>query len=160
MEGLLFVLTLLAALGAGLVAGIFFGFSAFIMTGLGRIPAPKGISAMQAINVAVLNPVFFSAFFGTGVICLALAVIALVDWSGPATLYLLAGALLYLVGCLLVTIVFNVPLNEQLKAVSSDSSQGAGTWSEYLSTWTAWNTVRTVASLAASASFILAVYAS
>lgn len=115
---------------------------------------------MQSINVAVLNPVFFSAFFGTGIICLALAVIALVDWSGPAALYLLAGALLYLVGCLLVTIVFNVPLNEQLKAVSPDSSQGAGTWSEYLSTWTAWNTVRTIASLAASASFILAIYAS
>ena len=160
MEGLLFVLTLLAALGTGLVAGIFFGFSAFIMTALGRIPAPKGISAMQSINVAVLNPVFFSAFFGTGVICLALAVVALVNWSGPTALYLLAGALLYLVGCLLVTMVFNVPLNEQLKAVNPDSTQGAGTWSEYLSTWTAWNTVRTVASLAASALFILAIYAS
>jgi uncharacterized membrane protein len=63
MQGLLFVLTFIAALGAGLVAGIFFGFSAFIMTALGRIPSPKGISAMQSIIVAVLNPVFFSAFF-------------------------------------------------------------------------------------------------
>jgi uncharacterized membrane protein len=160
MQGLLFVLTFIAALGAGLVAGIFFGFSAFIMTALGRIPSPKGISAIQSIIVAVLNPVFFSAFFGTGVICLSLPVVALVNWSGPAALYLLAGALLYLVGFLLVTIVFNVPLNEKLKAVSPDSTQGAGTWSEYLSTWTAWNTVRTVASLAASASFILAIYVS
>jgi uncharacterized membrane protein len=160
MQGLLFVLTFIAALGAGLVAGIFFGFSAFIMTALGRIPSPKGISAMQSIIVAVLNPVFFSAFFGTGVICLSLAVVALVNWSGPAALYLLAGALLYLVGFLLVTIVFNVPLNEKLKAVSPDSTQDAGTWSEYLSTWTAWSTVRTVASLAASASFILAIYVS
>lgn len=160
MDGLVFALTLLAALGAGVVAGIFFAFSAFIMTALGRIPAPKGISAMQSINVAVLNPVFFAAFFGTGVVCLVLVAVALGAWSAPAVLYLIAGALLYIVGCLLVTIVFNVPLNNRLKAVPADSAEGASTWSEYLVTWTAWNTVRTVASLAASALFILAIYAS
>jgi uncharacterized membrane protein len=160
MGSLLFVLTLVSTLGAGLVAGIFFAFSAFIMTALGRIPAPKGISAMQSINVAVLNPVFFAAFFGTGLVSLALAVVALAAWSGPASFYLLTGALLYLVGCLLVTMVFNVPLNNRLKAVSAESAQGANTWSDYLSTWTAWNTVRTIASLAASALFILAIYAS
>jgi len=160
MDGLVFALTLLAALGAGLVAGIFFAFSAFIMAALGRIPAPKGISAMQSINVVVLNPVFFSAFFGTGIVCLALAVVALAAWSAPSALYLLAGALLYLVGCLLVTIVFNVPLNDRLKAVGAESAEGARTWTQYLSTWTAWNTVRTIASLAASASFIIAIYAS
>jgi len=68
MGGLLFALTLLGALGAGLVAGIFFAFSAFVMTALGRLPAPKGIAAMQSINVAVLNPAFFSVFFGTGAV--------------------------------------------------------------------------------------------
>lgn len=160
MQGLLFVLTLLAALGAGLVAGIFFAFSAFVMTALGRLPAPKGISAMQAINVAVLNPVFFSAFFGTGAVSLALAIAALVGWSEPGALYLLAGALLYIVGCLFVTIVFNVPLNKKLASVNPDSSQGASVWTEYLSAWTAWNHVRMAASLVASALFILAIYAS
>ncbi|MGH6736050.1 MAG: DUF1772 domain-containing protein [Methyloceanibacter sp.] len=149
MGGLLFVLTLVAALGAGLVAGIFFAFSAFIMTALGRIPAPKGIAAMQSINVAVLNPVFFTAFFGTGLVSLAVATAALFNWSSPSALYLLAGALLYIVGCLFVTMVFNVPLNNKLKAVSAESAQGASVWSEYLTTWTAWNTVRTIAPLAA-----------
>ena len=156
----MFVLTLLAALGAGLVAGIFFAFSAFIMAALGRIPAPKGIAAMQSINVAVLNPVFFSAFFGTGLVALVLVIAAILDWSSPGAVYLVGGALLYIVGCLLVTMVFNVPLNNRLKAVSAESAQGANTWSDYLSTWTAWNTVRTSASLAASALFILAIYAS
>jgi len=160
MDELLFVLTLMGALGAGLVAGIFFAFSAFVMTALGRLSAPKGISAMQSINVAVLNPVFFSVFFGTGAVSLALAIAALAEWSSPASLYLLGGALLYVVGCVLVTVMFNVPLNNKLKAVNPESSDGASLWSAYLTTWTAWNTVRTVASLAASVLFILAIRAS
>jgi hypothetical protein len=71
MAGLLFALTLLGAIGAGLVVGIFFAFSAFVMTALGRLPAPNGVSAMQSINVAALNPAVLSVFFGTGLVSLA-----------------------------------------------------------------------------------------
>ena len=67
-------------------------------------------------------------------VSLALAVAALVGWSVP---YLLAGSLLYLVGTILVTIVFNVPLNNRLASVTPDSTEGAGLWTRYLSTWTA-----------------------
>lgn len=160
MESLTSILTLLAALGSALVAGIFFAFSSFVMTALGRIPAPAGILAMQSINVAVLNPIFFSAFFGTGLVSLALVAAALMEWSLSTSLYLLAASFLYIVGCLLVTIGFNVPLNNRLKSVGAESAEGATVWTEYLSTWTAWNTVRTIASLAASVLFILALRAS
>ena len=64
MDELMSGLTLAAALGAGLVAGIFFAFSAFIMSALKRLPPKGGISAMQSIIVAVLNPAFFFVFFG------------------------------------------------------------------------------------------------
>ena len=120
MERLIFALTFLSILGTGLVAGIFFAFSVFVMRALGRLPPTGGIAAMQSINVAVLNPVFFAAFFGTAVLSLALAVAALVGWSLP---YLLAGSLLYLVGTILVTIVFNVPLNNRLASVTPDSAE-------------------------------------
>jgi uncharacterized membrane protein len=157
MDGAIFALTLIAALGAGLVAGIFFAFSAFIMAALGRLSAENGISAMQSINVAVLNPVFFTAFFGTAAIALVLAIAALIEWSEPNALYLLAGSLLYLVGTIFVTIAFNVPLNNRLAAVKPAGAEGASVWKHYLSSWTAWNTLRTVASLAAAAIFILAL---
>ena len=153
----MFSLTLVAALGAGLVAGIFFAFSAFIMSALGRLPPEGGISAMQSINVVVLNPVFFFVFFGTAVLSLVLAIAALFGWSGASAPYLLAGSLLYLVGTILVTMVFNVPLNNSLASVSAKSAEGASVWKRYLSAWTAWNHVRTAASLAASASFIMAL---
>jgi hypothetical protein len=38
MDGFLFVLTLLAALGCGMMAGVSFAFSAFVMKALGRPP--------------------------------------------------------------------------------------------------------------------------
>lgn len=157
MESLFHLLTFLAALGAALVAGIFFAFSVFIMTALGRLPAEGGISAMQSINVVVLNPVFFAVFFGTAAIALVLAIIALIAWSEPGAPYLLAGSLLYLVGTILVTMVFNVPLNNRLASVAPGSAEGAAVWTRYLSAWTAWNHVRTLASLAAAAAFIIAL---
>jgi uncharacterized membrane protein len=156
MDDLMFGLTLAAALGAGLVAGIFFAFSAFIMAALKRLPQEGGISAMQSINVAVLNPAFFFVFFGTAVAALILAVAAFAAWSPPRSLYLLAGALLYLAGTILVTMAFNVPLNNRLAATGAKSAEGASVWKTYLSAWTAWNHVRTIAALAACASFIIA----
>src|SRR5688572_19614068 len=95
-------LTLAAALGAALVAGIFFAFSAFIMAALGRLPPEGGITAMQSINVVVLNPVFFFVFFGTAVVALVLAIAAFAGWAPSRSLYLLAGSLLYLAGTIFV----------------------------------------------------------
>jgi uncharacterized membrane protein len=157
MESPIFLLTLLAALGSGVMAGLFFAFSAFIMTALSRLPWAGGIAAMQSINVAILNPLFFTVFFGTPGASVLLAIAAVVRWPEPGSLYLLAGSLLHLVGSFVVTIVFNVPLNNRLAAVRADSLEGATVWTEYLSVWTAWNHVRTLACLAATALFIMAV---
>lgn len=155
--GLLPALAILAALGSGLMAGTFFAFSTFVMKGLGRLPAAQGIAAMQSINVTVLNPWFFAAFFGTALLCLAVGLLALIDWSGRGSALLLAGSLLYPLGTIGVTMVGNVPLNTALAAVAAGSSEGASLWTRYLATWTAWNHVRTVAPLAAMAAFMLAL---
>ena len=66
----LFALTLCAALGCGLMAGVFFAFSAFVMKALARLPPGEGLAAMQSINVAVVNPWFLVAFLGTAAACL------------------------------------------------------------------------------------------
>jgi uncharacterized membrane protein len=157
LENLLPGATFIAALGAALVAGIFFAFSNFVMGALGRIAPEAGISAMQSINVVVLNPVFLGLFMGTAALSFLLAVGAFLRWSEPGAVCLLAGSVLYLAGCFLVTIMGNVPLNDSLAAVNASSDEGQGVWAHYLSAWTWWNTVRTIASLAASAAFIAAL---
>ena len=149
--------TVLTALGAALVAGIFFAFSTFVMAALGRLHPEKGIAAMQAINVTVLNPWFFAVFFGTALSSLALALFGFLNLGADGSAYLVAGSLLYLIGCIGVTIALNVPLNNALAAVEPGSQKGAELWARYLTRWTRWNHLRTAASLAAAASFIMAM---
>lgn len=156
MDSLVPILTLLAALGSGLIAGFFLAFSATVMWALKRQPPAAGIAAMQAINVVVLNPIFLGIFFGTAILSLVLDIVALVLWSESGSGYLLVGSLLYFVGTFLVTLLFNVPLNNRLAAVEAESAEGKAVWTHYLQVWTAWNHVRTVAPLVAMAAFILA----
>jgi len=157
INNLLFALTILSALGAGVVAGVFFAFSTFVMGALGRLPAAHGIAAMQSINVVVINPLFLGVFIGTAGLCALLVAAALFTWQQPGAMLLLVGALLYFVGTFLVTMFFNVPLNDALSAVAPDSSDGASLWARYLSTWTNWNQVRTIAAFAASAVLTIAL---
>jgi uncharacterized membrane protein len=159
-DKLIFALTLLSALGCGLVAGIFFAFSAFVMNALARLQAAQGIAAMQSINVAVINPMFGMAFFGTAATCAILVVSSLLRLHEPGAAYILAGGLLYLAGVILVTFLFNVPRNDALAAVDPASAEGARLWVDYVKNWTAWNHVRTVASLAASAILTVAFWLS
>jgi uncharacterized membrane protein len=151
----LLILTLLAALGSGIMAGLFFAFSAFIMQALAKCPAPVGIAAMQSIDKTILNPVFFSVFFGTALLSLVLAVLALIGWSDEGAGWRLTGALLYLIGSIGITMLFNVPLNNRLAKVAPESAEGATLWSHYLKVWTAWNHARTVGCIGATGSFIL-----
>lgn len=153
---LLFALLLLGAVGSGLVGGIFFAFSTFVMAALDRLPRAQAVAAMQAINVTVLNPLFFTAFFGTAAVALAIGIAAIWTWSGRDSLLMLAGALAYLAGCILVTMRRNVPLNDRLARTAGDADRDAA-WRDYNAPWTRWNTVRTVASLAASVAFVLAM---
>jgi uncharacterized membrane protein len=150
-------LKIAAAIGCGLVAGVFFAFSTFVMAALARLHPAQGIAAMQSINITVINPLFMLAFMGTAGGCAALAVSALVKWQQPGAVYLLAGGALYFVGTFLVTMVFNVPLNDALAAADPRSAQGEQLWKTYLATWTLWNHVRTLAALAASAALTLAL---
>lgn len=150
------LVTLLCAIGCGLIAGFFFAFSICVMKALGKLPPAHGIAAMQSINVVVINPWFLTAFFGTAAACLLVIFGALV-WHAPGTPWLLAGGLLYLVGAILVTMLFNVPRNDLLAAVTPHSSEATSLWVAYLSTWTAWNHVRTIAALAAAVLFTIAL---
>jgi uncharacterized membrane protein len=157
IERSIFALTFASALGSSLIGGVFFAFSAFVMKALARLPAPQGIAAMQSINVVVLNRLFFVVFFGTAAGCILLAVRAVLVWNTRGAGYLLVGCALYLVGTILVTIFFNVPLNNALAAVDRTSGGGARLWDDYIASWTAWNHVRTIAALAAAASLTIAL---
>jgi uncharacterized membrane protein len=157
IERLIPTLLFLAALGCALAAGIFYAFSSLVMRALARIPSSAGIAAMQSINLSVINPWFMAAFFGPAVICCFLAVISLLRWNTQGVTFILAGSALYLVGTMVVTFAFNVPLNDALATVDPAGPEGASQWAGYLTTWTNWNHMRTAAALLAAGSFTVAL---
>ncbi len=108
---------------------------------------------MQAISITVINPWFMTVFLGTGLVCLILSISGLLKWQQPGAAYLLIASLLYLVGTIGVTMAFNVPLNDALAIVKPNSLEGADLWAKYLTNWTFWNHVRTIAVLIATILF-------
>jgi uncharacterized membrane protein len=152
-----FSLIFTVAIGCGLIAGVFFAFSTFVMPALARLQPTQGIVAMQSVNITAINPLFMLTLFGTAVDCVFLSIMVLLKWNQASIAYLLVGSLLYLVGTIGVTIAFNAPLNDALAIAKADSADGANLWIRYLTDWTFWNHVRTVAALAAAAVFTISL---
>ncbi|OYQ62152.1 hypothetical protein B9G53_23635 [Pseudanabaena sp. SR411] len=153
-----FALKLFSTLGCGLMAGVFFAFSTFVMNALASLQPKQGITAMQSINITVINPLFMGIFLGTAATCILIAGSALLKWYQPKAVYLLIGSLFYLIGTFGITILCNVPLNEALAIADPDSAEGESLWANYLTNWTIWNHVRTISALLASAAITIALY--
>ncbi len=156
MTQIVLILSWAAILGSGLIAGVFFAFSTFIMPAFSRIAPEAGIAAMQSINSTILRSLFMPVFFGTAVCSLILAGLAIWQWSAPIGPFLLAGGAFYLIGVIIFTIVFNVPLNDALAGVQSDRSDAIAVWNRYVLVWTRWNHVRTFASAIACLMYLFA----
>lgn len=154
-DSLLFISAFLAAVGSGLMAGLFLSFSHFVMRALGSRPADEGMAAMQAINVKILTPWFLAVFLGTGCLGLGLVVWCVVAGFPPGSVWYVVGGLSYLLGCVGVTIVVNVPLNNRLAASDPATEEGQAFWRHYLRVWTAWNHLRSVAMLVSLTAFIV-----
>lgn len=155
MSQLILIVGPTALLGSALVGGVFFAFSSFVMKALARLPAPEGIAAMQSINVVVINRSFLGAFMGTAVLSLVMAGLAFSKWGRLSALLFLGGAIFYFVGTFLVTVLGNVPLNEQLATVSATHPAARNVWEHYLDRWTLWNHVRTAAAMASALLYLL-----
>jgi uncharacterized membrane protein len=150
MNQLLPIVGTVALLGSALIGGVFFAFSSFVMKALARVPSPAGTAAMQSINIVVMNRSFLGAFMGTAVLSLGVIGLTLVRWSDPSAMFFLGGAVFYIVGTFLVTMLGNVPLNNQLAAASATDPATHDVWHHYLDRWTMWNHVRTVAAMMAA----------
>jgi uncharacterized membrane protein len=144
------ILSYAAAVGAAAVGGLFYAFSTFTMRGLDRAQPGEAIAAMRGINAeAQANAPFLVMFLGSALLALAVAVAAVLQLNRPGSAYLVAGAVCAVLA-LVVTIAFNVPLNNRLAALDPaalTASESAREWAAYYGPWTAWNHVRAVAPL-------------
>lgn len=149
-------LTLATAIGAGLMAGVFFTFSNFVMPALAKLPADQGTAAMQSMNVEAINRWFMTALFGTGAACLVLAVLSFRSVANPRAFLRFAGAVVYVLGIIVVTAACNVPRNNALAVLDPAGAGSAAAWSRYLGEWVFWNHVRTGSGLVSAIALTLA----
>jgi uncharacterized membrane protein len=131
------ILALVALALHGALAGLFYTFSMSVMPGLNAIESAQAESAMRSVNKKILNPWLYIAFLGAPLTALAAGLLA----NAPAALWFFAAAAVNFAGSFLVTVAINVPMNNALDA-------GTMPWKDYSPKWTAWNTLRAVASFA------------
>ena len=154
------VLTSLAALASAAAGGMMYVFSTFVMRGLNRTGPVEAITAMRGINVeANSNPAFLLAYFGAAILALAVGVFAVIQLRQPGSWVLLIGAIFGILAAI-ITMVFNVPLNNHLDAVNPvglSAADAAREWQAYFTTWTNWNHVRTATSFIAAVVMLIGV---
>lgn len=107
---------------------------------------------MNSINAVILRSLFMPVFFGTTLASLALAGIGAMRWGETGAITMALGGVIYVIGMFVVTMAFNVPLNEALARAPTPE-----VWARYLRVWTSWNHVRALASLVATILFTCAL---
>src|SRR3954452_16401452 len=141
-----------AAIASAAAAGMMYVFSTFVMRGLDRTGPVNAITAMRGINTeANANAAFLLAYLGAGLLAAAVGVMSVVQIGRPGSGWLLAGAIFGVLGAV-ITMAFNVPLNnylDNLDPAGLSPADATREWQAYLSTWTAWNHVRTLTAVAA-----------
>ncbi|MFY9351692.1 MAG: anthrone oxygenase family protein [Sphingobium sp.] len=144
---LLSLLLWFSTVACGILAGVYFAFSTFVMSSLDRLGPSAAIAAMNAMSVTITRSLFMPLFMVSTLCSLALIIIAAAGWvPNGSRLIIVTGSIVYVAGMFGVTALFNVPLNDGLAAFNAHGADAASTWAQYLQDWTRWNHVRTVAS--------------
>jgi len=133
-----------------LLAGLFFGYAVSVNWGLHRLKDQEYVSAMQSINVAILNPLFFLSFLGP---VLLLPLVTFLHRNANSEPLLLAASVLYIVGTFGLTVVGNIPLNKKLAKFDLSKASGkeiTEARTEFEKPWNRFHAIRTIASIAAT----------
>ena len=157
MLALITPLLVVAVLGTGVMAGVFFAFSGFVTQGLDRLPAADAARAMRGINVTAVRAPLMLGLFGTGLVVLVVLGFAFTGALEGATWWAVGAGVVYLVGAIGVTAGANVPRNNRLAAAADEAGPLASAWHEFRPSWQAWNHVRTVTCAAACVGFAVAL---
>jgi uncharacterized membrane protein len=151
-------MTIFTIVGVGVIAGIFFVFSAFIMQVLDDRPPTEAVTTMQAMNHRMENHgLFLTLFTATSLTAVVLAVYALVSMEGQARIWLIVGGVTYAVGGFLITAAYHIPRNEKMNEMDANAADVGTRWSDYLSEWLPAHHIRTVLAIVALFSFAMAL---
>lgn len=144
------------AMASAMVAGVFLTFSDLVMPSLRRANSAAGSEAMQIINRKVYRSVFLALLMGMVPVSVAVAVGASLLVSAVAVPWLVVAGSLYVFGVFGTTVVGNVPMNQALDRMSLAGAEAQAYWPDYVRGWLPLNHLRTFASAAAAACYMIA----
>lgn len=153
------IVLVITATTTALMAGLFYSYSCSVNLGLGRLPDAEYITAMQSINRAIQNPVFFISFLGTP---LLLPLSTYLNYGQPVSMrfwLLLAATVVYLIGVFGVTVFGNIPLNRMLDVFDVRSASMEEMASQRVKFEGPWNKLNVIRTLASTLAIILVVIA-
>jgi uncharacterized membrane protein len=143
---------LLATLLTAILAGLFYAWSCSVMPGLARLTDTQYLHALQAMNRAILNPVFFLSFLGSSLL------LPLCAWQQSRSLgtagaaLVIVAAIVHWIGMMGVTVFGNIPINNLLDTTdlgTANASELTRLREAFQGTWVRLNNVRTAAAILA-----------
>ena len=151
MEFLRGAVLVLATSSMGLMAGVFGLYANTIMPGLRRTDDRTFVGAFQAIDRAIMNPLFLVTFVGP-LVFTGLGVVLHVSDDHRSVLPWSAAAFVLYLLVFIATVAVNVPLNDGLKSAGDpdhidDLATVRARFDE--AKWARWNLARAVLSAAA-----------
>jgi uncharacterized membrane protein len=142
----------------GIMAGVYFTFSVFVMKSLNELPALQAAQAMNKINDVIVNTLFLPVFFGSTLWYAGLIVWAFADWqSDGRSMLMVIAALIYIVGMFVVTAFGNVPMNNKLQYSAHSDIELIEYWQQYQHSWTQLNHLRTLSCITSCALLVIAL---
>ncbi|WP_329475179.1 DUF1772 domain-containing protein [Kribbella sp. NBC_01484] len=119
MNGLRVASLLLATMTTGLVAGVYAIYANAFMPGLAKTDDKTFVGAFQAVDRAIVNPLFLGlGFVGALLFTLLAGLLSLKEKALP---WIAVAFVLYLI-TMILTIAVNVPLNDALRAAGDPNT--------------------------------------
>lgn len=153
------LILIITTLFSGLMAGLFYAWSISVTPGLARLDNRSYLKAFQSMNRAILNPLFFTVFFGLVLLLPLLGYFTFQTSLGKQFWYVLAASLLYFVGIMGVTIGGNVPLNNALEVLQIESMTAERMEEFRMGFESKWNRLNLIRTISSFLTFLLLVIA-
>jgi uncharacterized membrane protein len=154
-----YMLLIITTTITGLMAGLFYAWSISVTPGIGRLGDKEYLASFQAMNRAIVNPVFLICFLGAAVL---LPVCTFMEYAQPISnrfWFLLGATICYVGGVIVLTFAGNMPLNialDRFNIAAASSEQMAALRAQFENRW---NTLNHIRSIAATAALVLAILA-
>lgn len=140
----------------GLMAGLFYSWSISVTPGIGRLGDREYLASFQAMNRAIVNPIFLLCFLGAAVL---LPICTFTLRSTSSFWFLVGATVFYVGGVIAVTFAANIPLNNALDRFNIDAASADQMAAFRAQFENKWNTLNHIRSVANSIALVLSIMA-